>query len=136
MAKQPADEAARRAFRRFEMDSSVDDIRRFLLEQHQLEPDGQVTEALRVTIRVHAHDVEVGVEPTPDPADRTPLGATLHFADWFQQMIRDRGLTQQAAARRLGVSGKTVNRWVRGHTEPRLRELRLVQSVFGATPPL
>ena len=42
----------------------------------------------------------------------------------------------QAAAHRLGVSGKTVNRWVQGHTEPRMRELRRVQEVFGDLPTL
>ena len=136
MEKQRTDPGSTTSVRRFGIGSSLEDVRRFLLEEHALQPDGQATEALRVTIRVRAQDVEVAVEPARDHSERLAVAAASGFADWFQQMIRDRGLTQQAAARRLGVSGKTVNRWVRGHTEPRLRELRLVQSAFGATPPL
>ena len=44
------------------------------------------------------------------------------------------GLTQEAAARQLGVSVKTVSRWVGGATEPRMRDLRRIQEVFGETP--
>jgi transcriptional regulator with XRE-family HTH domain len=36
----------------------------------------------------------------------------------------------------LGVSLKTVNRWVNGRTEPRMRELRRIQEAFGVAPPL
>ena len=39
-----------------------------------------------------------------------------------------------AAARQLGVSVKTVSRWVGGETEPRLRELRRIHEVFGEAP--
>ena len=34
--------------------------------------------------------------------------------------LRREGLTMEAAARQLGVSVKTVSRWVGGTTEPRL----------------
>ncbi len=44
------------------------------------------------------------------------------------------GLTQEAAARQLGVSVKTVSRWVGGTTEPRMRDLRRIQEVFGTLP--
>jgi transcriptional regulator with XRE-family HTH domain len=48
--------------------------------------------------------------------------------------LRREGLTQEAAARLLGVSVKTVSRWVGGATEPRLRDLRRIQEVFGEIP--
>jgi hypothetical protein len=60
-------------------------------------------------------------------------GATT-FADWMQDVLRTQGLTQEAAARQLGVSVKTVSRWVGGATEPRMRDLRRIQEVFGEVP--
>ena len=40
----------------------------------------------------------------------------------------------EAAARQLGVSVKTVGRWVGGETEPRMRDLRRIQELFGELP--
>src|SRR5712671_4152917 len=48
-------------------------------------------------------------------------GQPANFADWMSVALRREGLTQEAAARLLGVSVKTVSRWVGGATEPRLR---------------
>ena len=59
---------------------------------------------------------------------------TAHFRDWLAGILRHQGLSQESAARRLGVSLKTVNRWLRGHSEPRMRELRRVRDVFGEPP--
>ena len=56
------------------------------------------------------------------------------FADWMGTALRREGLTQEAAARQLGVSVKTVGRWVGGETEPRLRDLRRIQDLFGELP--
>ena len=56
------------------------------------------------------------------------------FREWLAEILRREGLSQEAAARRLGVSLKTVNRWIRGHSEPRMRELRRVREVFGQPP--
>ena len=56
------------------------------------------------------------------------------FADWMSSTLRREGLTQEAAARQLGVSVKTVGRWVGGETEPRLRDLRRIQELFGELP--
>jgi DNA-binding XRE family transcriptional regulator len=64
-------------------------------------------------------------EPPSDPAT---------FAEWMSHTLRREGLTQEAAARQLGVSVKTVSRWVGGATEPRMRDLRRIQEVFGETP--
>ena len=132
------DQTVRSAVRRFGIESSVDDIRRFLLDQRGSSPEALPAEdqSLRVTVRILPYHVEVAVEARPPAPDPAVALSSSRFADWFQRTIRAHGLTQQAAARRLGVSGKTVNRWVRGHTEPRLRELRQVQSVFGGLPPL
>jgi DNA-binding transcriptional regulator YiaG len=60
--------------------------------------------------------------------------AAASFADWMSNVLRREGLTQEAAARQLGVSVKTVNRWVGGETEPRLRDLRRIQERFGEHP--
>jgi hypothetical protein len=56
------------------------------------------------------------------------------FADWMAGALRREGLTMEAAARQLGVSVKTVSRWVGGATEPRLRDLRRIRELFGKTP--
>ena len=56
------------------------------------------------------------------------------FAAWMSSALRREGLTQEAAARQLGVSVKTVSRWVGGATEPRMRDLRRIQEVFGEVP--
>jgi DNA-binding XRE family transcriptional regulator len=61
-------------------------------------------------------------------------GQSANFADWMSVALRREGLTQEAAARLLGVSVKTVSRWVGGATEPRLRDLRRIQEVFGEIP--
>jgi hypothetical protein len=72
---------------------------------------------------------------TSGPA--TILGQAEHsetFAEWMSSALRREGLTQEAAARQLGVSVKTVSRWVGGATEPRMRDLRRIQEVFGEVP--
>lgn len=56
------------------------------------------------------------------------------FADWMAGALRKEGLTMEAAARQLGVSVKTVSRWVGGATEPRLRDLRRIRELFGEIP--
>src|SRR5262249_17375175 len=56
------------------------------------------------------------------------------FAAWMAVGLRREGLTQEAAARQLGVSVKPVSRWVGGTTEPRMRDLRRIQEVFGTLP--
>ena len=73
----------------------------------------------------------------PDQLTGAAPGAPGHpdtFADWMSTALRREGLTQEAAARMLGVSVKTVSRWVGGATEPRMRDLRRIQEVFGEVP--
>ena len=73
----------------------------------------------------------------PPPAEPVVLGQPgqpATFAEWMSTALRREGLTQEAAARQLGVSVKTVSRWVGGATEPRMRDLRRIQEVFGQVP--
>ncbi len=73
----------------------------------------------------------------PVPTAPVMLGQPGHpatFAEWMSTALRREGLTQEAAARQLGVSVKTVSRWVGGATEPRMRDLRRIQEVFGEVP--
>jgi hypothetical protein len=66
-------------------------------------------------------------EVAPDPDAES-------FAEWMAGVLRREGLTMEAAARQLGVSVKTVSRWVGGATEPRLRDLRRIRELFGEIP--
>jgi DNA-binding XRE family transcriptional regulator len=73
----------------------------------------------------------------PAPAEPVTLGGPgqpATFAEWMSTALRREGMTQEAAARQLGVSVKTVSRWVGGATEPRMRDLRRIQEVFGQVP--
>jgi DNA-binding XRE family transcriptional regulator len=73
----------------------------------------------------------------PGPGTPVMIGQPGHpatFAEWMSSALRREGLTQEAAARQLGVSVKTVSRWVGGATEPRMRDLRRIQEVFGVVP--
>ncbi len=72
--------------------------------------------------------------PAGPPAAKDAEGRSATFADWMSTTLRREGLTQEAAARQLGVSVKTVGRWVGGETEPRLRDLRRIQELFGELP--
>jgi DNA-binding XRE family transcriptional regulator len=77
-------------------------------------------------------------EPVPEPQQpREPAAADTHtasFAEWMSSALRREGMTQEAAARQLGVSVKTVSRWVGGATQPRMRDLKRIREVFGEVP--
>ena len=68
--------------------------------------------------------------------DAAPPGGSdeTAFADWMAAVLRREGMTMEVAARQLGVSVKTVSRWVGGATEPRLRDLRRIRELFGDFP--
>ncbi len=65
---------------------------------------------------------------------RQAVAEELAFADWMAGALRREGMTMEVAARQLGVSVKTVSRWVGGSTEPRLRDLRRIRELFGDFP--
>jgi hypothetical protein len=67
-------------------------------------------------------------------ADASESAESGSFADWMAGVLRREGMTMEAAARQLGVSVKTVSRWVGGTTEPRLRDLRRIRELFGEIP--
>lgn len=72
-------------------------------------------------------------EPVPT-ADPVPDTHSASFAEWMSSALRREGMTQEAAARQLGVSVKTVSRWVGGATQPRMRDLKRIREVFGEVP--
>jgi hypothetical protein len=75
-------------------------------------------------------------EPAPARPNGTAAreGEETAFADWMAAALRREGMTMEVAARQLGVSVKTVSRWVGGTTEPRLRDLRRIRELFGDFP--
>ena len=140
--------------------SSIPDIREFVLRylRHApLTPEGSqqlhhavlaaLLEAaspdggqIQVCFRIFPEGVEVDVlrgpasEGSSFPQVRRDRPEHRSFAEWLSGMLKREGLSQEAAARQLGVSVKTVSRWVGGETEPRLRELRRIHEVFGEAP--
>ena len=127
--------------------------------QALLEAAGE-TGAINVSFRIFPDHVEVDVlrsgAQIGTPAGLDALAALLNsqepgkvgadglgvgqddeetaFADWMAAALRREGMTMEVAARQLGVSVKTVSRWVGGTTEPRLRDLRRIRELFGDFP--
>ena len=106
-------------------------------------PGSQAARAAATAASAEAADGEPGAGDPGRPegpagplaeADGFPPADPATFAEWMSRTLRREGLTQEAAARQLGVSVKTVSRWVGGATEPRMRDLRRIQVVFGETP--
>ena len=78
---------------------------------HSNQPPAEVASPGEVGARMPA-------VPPRAPAAPRPAGVTrpATFADWMSTALRREGMTQEAAARQLGVSVKTVGRWVGGET--------------------
>src|SRR5262249_7546424 len=62
----------------------------------------------------------------PEPIEHVPAS----FPAWLAGALRSEGMTMEAASRRLGVSVKTVSRWISGTTEPRWRDLSRMREIF------
>jgi hypothetical protein len=78
-------------------------------------------------------DTGASLAPAPPPPRPRPA-AGVSFPEWLADALRREGMTMEAAARRLKVSVKTVSRWVRGTTEPRLYDLARIREIFGELP--
>jgi DNA-binding XRE family transcriptional regulator len=91
--------------------------------------------AIRLAPAGPARTAAAGPDPVrPAAVQLGQPGHPANFAEWMTSALRREGMTQEAAARQLGVSVKTVSRWVGGATEPRMRDLRRIQEVFGEVP--
>ncbi|HEY7282155.1 MAG TPA: helix-turn-helix transcriptional regulator [Actinomycetota bacterium] len=98
-----------------------------------LDAAGTPEGAIQVSFRIFPDHVEVDVLRTAMPGAEPilrPEEQEQSFAAWMAAVLKREGLTQEAAARQLGVSVRTVHRWVNGTTEPRLRDLRHVREFF------
>lgn len=87
---------------------------------------------VELVVRVEPDRVSLRVLSAAEPA-----GLGMHersFAAWLRVQLDGRAISQEAFARRLGVSTKTINRWIHGTTEPRFRELVLLYDALGTTP--
>ena len=88
-------------------------------------------DALASLLKNQASDMKAAAAGRGEPM---PNGDETAFADWMAGVLRREGMTMEVAAKQLGVSVKTVSRWVGGATEPRLRDLRRIRELFGDFP--
>lgn len=79
-------------------------------------------------------ELTAAAERAVGPEGTRRRGQPASFAAWMANLLDRQGLTRDAAAEQLGVSVKTVSRWIVGETEPRLRDLRRIQAQFGELP--
>ena len=91
-------------------------------------------DALASLLKSQAADMEAAATGRDTVASQPNGSDQTAFADWMAMVLRREGMTMEVAARQLGVSVKTVSRWVGGATEPRLRDLRRIRELFGEFP--
>ncbi len=94
---------------------------------------------IQLSFRIFPEHVEIDVLHSDSgvPHMETPniiQSAEGTFAQWMTGVLKREGLTPQDMAKQLGVSVRTVSRWVGGETEPRMRDLRRLQERFGDLP--
>ena len=58
--------------------------------------------------------------------DRASAGAEVSFGAWLSGAMRERGLSQAALARRIGVDDAQVSRWRRGLVVPSVGHLQRI----------
>jgi DNA-binding transcriptional regulator YiaG len=91
-------------------------------------------DALTSLLKANAMAMGEAAAARDGPSASYNVSEQTAFADWMAGVLRREGMTMEAAARQLGVSVKTVSRWVGGTTEPRLRDLRRIRELFGDFP--
>ncbi len=91
-------------------------------------------DALTSLLKAEGPGPGVGPQAAHRDMPNSREGSEEAFADWMAAALRREGMTMEAAARQLGVSVKTVSRWVSATTEPRLRDLRRIRELFGDFP--
>lgn len=91
---------------------------------------------IHVAFRIYPEGVEVDVLRAVEGEAELPssVDPQATFSEWMGSVLAQRGMSQEAAARELGVSVRTVSRWLAGATEPRLRDLRRIRHLFGEVP--
>ena len=72
---------------------------------------------------------QVSVSPAPLSQQRPES-----FASWLRDRLGQAQLSKVALADQIGVSERTVRRWLAGDTEPRFQELLRLSSLFGNPP--
>lgn len=89
-----------------------------------------------IHIRLASSELELEVVPNGShlPAGTPPADDRQDFRTWLLTRLHDAGLSQESAARRIGVSARTIGRWARGETQPRMRDLGRVREVLGDLP--
>jgi len=63
------------------------------------------------------------------------VGSGEPLPQWLQGQIKARGWARWRAAEALGVSQRTLSRWLAGTLTPRRRDLERLAHVFGELPP-
>jgi DNA-binding transcriptional regulator YiaG len=91
-------------------------------------------DALTSLLKANAMAMGEAAASRDGPGSAADMSDQTAFADWMAGVLRREGMTMEVAARQLGVSVKTVSRWVGGSTEPRLRDLRRIRELFGDFP--
>jgi len=118
------------AFRVFREHVEVDALRSDVPLQAPFVPGVAATPAAEPAAMAEGPITAEILEPPLEVAELV----TTTFAEWMGNALRREGLTHAAAARELGVSVKTVSRWVGGTTQPRMRDMRRIKAVFGEVP--
>jgi hypothetical protein len=100
---------------------------------HQAGPHGLVQISVRVAHQA-AQGRSVGADATVAALPVPEQAAHQSFAQWLSAALQRHRLTQEAAALQLGVSVRTVSRWITGATQPGLQHLRRIEEAFGSPP--